>query len=128
MIIMTMIMVMMKMMKTRMMLMIMIIISVIIMIIIIIFILISADRLRWKRFSVSHGDFGVTRSCVDSLSNIEIRPRDQRESQRRRTKMAMHVLSLAHGKSFRFVGDYHDDHHHLEVQIDCAGNDSAFLM
>merc|ERR1712078_933024 len=99
------------MMMTRMMLMIMIIIVIIIiiMIIIIIIILISPDRLRWKRFSVSHGDFGVTRSCVDSLSNIEIRPRDQRESQRRRTKMAIHVLSLAHGKSFRFVGDYHDD-------------------
>merc|ERR1712159_650193 len=84
--------------------MIIIIIIMIIIIIIIRIIIISADRLRWKRFSVSHGDFGVTRSCVNSLSNIEIRPRDQRESQRRRTKMAMHVLLLVHGKSFRFVG------------------------
>ena len=66
----------------------------------------SADRLRWKRFSVSHGDSGLTRSCVDSFSNIEIRARDQRESQRRRTKMAMHVLLLAHGKSFRFVAPH----------------------
>ena len=47
-----------------------------------------------------------------------------------------HVLLLAYRKSFRFVGDYHHHHdhqdhhrhHHLEVQIDCAGNDSAFLM